>query len=216
MTGGPAGPLRVCLVNGSLRGPKASSNRFLARIERFLDPAKIEVAHLSVRAKLPNGYPEETVASLNSADAVVLAFPLFSYCLPGATIRLLEEWARYAKFRPAGGGTRVYVLVNCGYADPKVNEEAIRVVRNFCVRLGLDWRFAVAIGCGPAVLMTAPIDLRLRRALKSVAEDIQTRGREPRGDLSIRPMLPKVLMDTVRTSLDRRALREATRRQSGA
>lgn len=100
MTGEPTGRLRVCLVNGSLRGPKATSHRLLARLEGLLDPARVDIAHVSVRAKLPNGYPEETVASLHSADAVVLAFPLFSYCLPGAAIRLLEEWARYAKCPP--------------------------------------------------------------------------------------------------------------------
>ncbi|MEN6368409.1 MAG: hypothetical protein ABFD77_01765 [Thermotogota bacterium] len=216
MTGGPAGLLRVCLVNGSLRGPKASSNHFLACLERFLDPAKIEVAHLAVRAKLPNGYPEETLARLSAADAVVLAFPLFSYCLPGATIRLLEEWAHYADAHPAAKHTRVYVLVNCGYADPKVNDEAIHVVRNFCARLGLEWRFAIEIGCGPAVLMLAPIDLRLRRALQSMAADLQTTAPEAKDNVYLWPLLPRILMDTIRQSLDRKALREAIRRQSGA
>ena len=61
---GPTGRLHVCLVNGSLRGPKATSHRLLARLERFLDPAQVDVAHVSVRAKLPNGYPEETLAAL--------------------------------------------------------------------------------------------------------------------------------------------------------
>jgi hypothetical protein len=215
MTGGPAGRLRVCLVNGSLRGPKATSHRLLARLERLLDPAQVDVAHISVRAKLPNGYPEETAASLDSADAVVLAFPLFSYCLPGATIRLLEEWAHYTGAHPATRHTRVYVLVNCGYADPKVNAEAIRVVRNFCARLGLEWRFAIAIGCGPVVVMAAPVDLRLRRALKSMAADLQTAAPGARGDVLLWPLLPRILMETVRTSLDRRALRETVRKQRG-
>ncbi len=210
---GSTSRLHVCLVNGSLRGPKATSRRLLARLERLLDPAQVEASHISVRAKLPNGYSEETLAALHASDAVVLAFPLFSYCLPGATIRLLEEWARYSKCSTAAGNTRVYVLVNCGYANPKVNAEAIRIARNFCVRLGLEWRCAIAIGCGPAVLMTAPIDLRLQRALRSVAADIQMGGSEPKGDLLIRPMLPKVLMDAVRLSLDRRALREVMRQQ---
>jgi len=210
---GSAGRLHVCLVNGSLRGPKATSRRLLARLERFLDPAQVDVAHISVRAKLPNGYPEETLAALSAADAVVLAFPLFSYCLPGATIRLLEEWARYADAHTATRRTRVYVLVNCGYADPKVNAEAIRVVRNFCARLGLEWRFAIEIGCGPAVVMAAPIDLKLRRALKSLAADLQEAAPAARDDVFLRPLLPRILMDTIRQSLDRKALREVVRRQ---
>ena len=210
---GPTGRLRACLVNGSLRGPKATSRRLLGRLERFLDPAQVDVAHISVRAKLPNGYPEETLAALSAADAVILAFPLFSYCLPGATIRILEEWKRYADAHAATRRTRVYVLVNCGYPDPRVNAEAVRVVRNFCARLGLDWRFAIEIGCGPVVVMTSPIDLRLRRALKNMATDLEAPAPAARGDILLWPLLPRILMDTIRQSLDRKALREVIRQQ---
>lgn len=116
---------------------------------------------------------------------------------------------------PAAGGTRVYVVVNCGYADPKVNAEAIRVVRNFCARLGLEWRFAVEIGCGPVVVMAAPVDLRLRRALKSMAADLEAPAPAARDDVLLWPLLPRVFMDTICQSLDRKALREVIRQQRG-
>ncbi|MCX6093363.1 MAG: hypothetical protein NTY63_00865 [Candidatus Bipolaricaulota bacterium] len=206
----PTRRVRVCLVNGSLRGQKATSCRLLDRLSRLLDTSQVDVTRVSARARLAQSYPEEDLAALDGADAVVFAFPLFAYCLSGAAIRLLEEWARFARSRPATKRARVYAIVNCASALPEINAEAIRVVKHFCARLGLEWRFAVAIGGGPIVVMTAPIDLKLRRALRSIAADIQTGSREPMGDVFIRPMLPRILMDTVRQHLDRKALRDLT------
>ncbi len=205
----PTRRVRVCLVNGSLRGQKATSYRLLDRLSKFLDTSRVEATRISARARFAQSYPEEDLATLANADVVVFAFPLFVYCLSGAAIRLLEEWARFASRRPAARRARVYVIVNCASAMPEINAEAVRVVKNFCARLGLEWRFAVAAGCGPAVLMTAPIDLKLRRALRSIAADIQTGSREPMDDVFITPMLPRILMDTVRQHLDRQAARRA-------
>lgn len=208
----PARRVRVCLVSGSLRGRKATSYRLLDRLNRFLNPSQVEVTRVLARARLAESYPEEDLAALAGADAVVFAFPLFAYCLSGAAIRLLEEWARFAVNRPAAERARVYAIVNCASAMPEISAEAIRVVRNFCARLGLEWRFAVAIGGGPIAVMTAPIDLKLRRALRSIAADIQTGSHEPpTDDLLIRPMLPKVLMNSVREYLDRKALKDLTK-----
>jgi len=200
------------LINGSLRGTKAASHRLLDRLNRLLDPSFFDVTRVSVRAHLGQSYPEADLEALNEADAVVFAFPLYVYCLSSAAVRLLEEWARYACSRPAGEPTRLYAIVNSGSAMPEINAEAVRVVRNFCARLGLTWRFAIEIGCGPAVLMLAPIDLKLRRALRRMAADIGAGSHEePMGNELIRPMLPKPLMDGVRNYLDRKALKDITK-----
>jgi len=181
----PASGGKVCLVNGSLRGQKASSAHFLNRVGKLLAARNIGTAQVSVRPRLPHGYPEEILAALNSADAVILAFPLYCYCLPGGLMRLLEEWARYAMSHPIEKRPRVYGIANCGFVLPETNTEAVGVLKHFCARLGLHWRFAIEIACGPAVVATELIDIKLRRALKSVATDIQSGSTGPKGDVLI-------------------------------
>ncbi|MGA2478115.1 MAG: hypothetical protein ABSG63_05125 [Spirochaetia bacterium] len=201
---------QVCLVNGSLRGLKASSFRFLSRVGKLLGDGNVDITRISVRAHLPNGYPEDTLAAVNSAETVVLAFPLFVYCLPGGFMRFLEEWARHASIHPAPRRTRVYAIVNSGSALPETNEEAIRVIKHFCSRLGLQWRFAIAIGGGMAVQAMAFMDLRLRKAMMSIAADIRAGSCEPVDNIPLKPLLPRILMDTVREYLDRNSLKDAS------
>ena len=204
----PGGPPSVCLVNGSLRGQKASSFHFLSRLERNLHAAEIVSTQVSVRARPRQGYSEDTLATLDRADVLILAFPLYAYCLPGGFMRLLEEWARHAHDGPARKPQRVYAIVNCGFVSPDTNAEAIRVVKHFCARLGLRWRFALLIACGPAVIATESVDLRLRRAMRRIVADIQSDTCEPADDVPIKPLLPRIIMDTVRERLDRNSLRE--------
>jgi putative NADPH-quinone reductase len=95
-------------------------------------------------------YPDDALSAMRNADVIVMAFPLFVYSLPGALVRLLEDY--WICFRNAGDrhtAARMYAIVNCAFTEPEINEDAIRVVKSFCRKLGITWRFAVSIGCGP-------------------------------------------------------------------
>lgn len=63
--------------------------------------------------------------------------------------------------------------------------------------------------------VAAPIEVRLRRALKGMAADLEAPAPAARDDVFLWPLLPRIPMDTIRQSLDRKALREAARRQHG-
>jgi len=200
----------VCLVNGSLRGTKASSLNFLNRVNRFLAAAGTRAALVSIKANPSHSDLENMLEIVNSAYAIVFAFPLFAFCLPGGLMRFLEEWDRYAGVHQSPRRARVYVIVNCGFFLPETNREAIQVIRNFCTRLGLEWRFACSIGCGPAVLATAFIDVRLRKAMRGIAEDILAAASDPKDDLLLKPILPRIIIDAVRERLDRAFLKEVS------
>ncbi len=79
----------VCLVNGSLRGEKASSHHFLSRVAKHLVANGHVVTRIAVQPGAGVHYAAETLKVLNEAAAVVLAFPLYGYCLPGGLMRLL-------------------------------------------------------------------------------------------------------------------------------
>ncbi len=86
----------VCIINGSLRGKKAASLAFSRDLKRRLPPAEFETVSIGVKARVKDCYPEATMLSIARADAIVLIFPLHNYGLPGALMRLLEEYYAYA------------------------------------------------------------------------------------------------------------------------
>lgn len=201
----------VCLINGSQRGDKASSNHFLSSVEKHL----VAKGHVVIRVAVEPGsgyrYPAETLRVLNDAAAVVLAFPLYGYCLPGGLMRLLEAWAAYAGPHPPRAGLRFYAIVNCGFVVPQTMGEAIRVIKHFCARAGLEHRFSLAVACGPVAVMTEFLDRRLHRAYGAIAADVDLQGHEPLRDVYVRPLVPRVFMDSIREFLDARVQRNIER-----
>lgn len=104
---------------------------------------------------------------MSNADAIVIAFPLYVFCLPGVLMRFLEDYYMHLKSNNRlTKNVRVYAIVNCGFPEPIINNEAIRVLKNFCVRLNLNWRFAVSIGMGEAVGSTKDIKFMQRLCSK--------------------------------------------------
>lgn len=106
--------------------------------------------------------------------------------------------------RPAEKTPKIYAFVNCGYAAPDTNREALRVMRHFCRRTGMEWRFGVSAGGGLIVAMTRNIPIvnaKLRRAYKKITADIGGKG-EPKGgaDIYIKPVIPKAVMIRMKDS----------------
>ncbi len=198
----------ICLVNGSLRGKKASSLRLLSEMENRLPDTQYLKTIVRVKARPWGGYPPAVLGRLASADALVLVFPLYAYALPGALTRLLEEFQVFV----AGAGThdrdvRVYAIVNCGFPRPVVFDECIRVLKNFCRRLSLDWRFAVCVSAGPVVVATMGLPFvnpRLKKGLAAIATDLACEDRPLRSDYFVRPALPAPICLLVKRWFERK------------
>jgi hypothetical protein len=193
---------KVCLVNGSLRGTQASSLKFLQDIDLKLPDFEYTKTVINVKAKAKDSYPVDILKSLNVADAIIFIFPLHNYGLPGALMRLLEE---YNAYRQPGGDqkeTRVYVIVNCAFPRPeKTCGEATRVIQNFCRRLNLNWRFAICIGTGPVVAVTKKIPFlypKLKKAYAEMVSDLQVSDRESKSDYFIKPVIPESIIAAIK------------------
>jgi hypothetical protein len=198
----------ICLINGSLRGKKASSLVLLEDVNRKLPDREYNKTLLTVRARLKGSYPEDMLRSMAAADSIVMVFPLFSYGLPGALMRLLEDYYRYVQ---AGNGYNkgagVYIIVNCGFPRPRTIAEAVRVIKNFCRRLSLNWRFAICIGSGPVVVAVKKVPLlhmKLKRAYSQIASDIKNGDRGTRGDYFIKPILPEPIILMIKNQYEKK------------
>jgi hypothetical protein len=184
----------ICFVNGSLRGKKASSLEFLRDIESRLPDAEYAKTIVTVKARLKGSYPQGVLEQLAAADVLVLVFPLFTYGIPGALMRLLEDYYSYARSgKEHSRKAKVYAIVNCGFPRPVVFGECVRVLRNFCRRMALNWRFAVCISSGPVVVVTKRVpflDLKLKTAFAAIVSDLNSGDSAPKDDYLIKPAIP--------------------------
>lgn len=186
----------VCFINGSLRGREASSLVFLKSINRLLPDPEFKKEIINVRPRVIGNYPEEILKKISRADAIIMVFPLFTYGIPAALMRLLEDFYQYA----IGNGynkAMVYVVANCGFPRPQIMGELIRAMKNFCRRLSLNWRFAVCIGGGPIAAMTEKVPLlrmKYQRAFSAIAADIENGDIGHKEDYFIKPLIPEPIV----------------------
>lgn len=199
----------VCLINGSLRGRKAASLSFLRDVDRSLPEARYRRSIVTVGGNPKEDYPVETLRCMAAADALVFVFPLYGYGLPGALMRLLEE---YRRFVVAGTGarphSRVYAVINCGYPRPELTTgEAVRVLRNFCRRFSLNWRFAMCVGTGPLVVFTRKLpflDRGLKRGCAAIAGDISADCSVQVNDVFVRPVVPESVIRRIKEHYEKK------------
>jgi hypothetical protein len=184
----------ICFINGSLRGKEASSLIFLNYINGMLADTEFNKDIINVRAKVKENYPEDALKTISRADVIIMVFPLFTYGIPGALMRLLEDFYLYTKANGYNKAAGIYIVVNCGFYRPEIMTELIRVMKNFCRRLSLNWRFAICMGAGPVAAATVKIPLlkmKYKRAFSAIASDIKNGGAGQKNDYFIKPLLPE-------------------------
>jgi hypothetical protein len=160
----------ICFVNGSPKGKKSNSLFFLNKLDSEMNESDYNKNYIHVTSSINSGKVEEDFKIMSSADAIVFTFPLYVFCLPGVLMRFLEDYYMYLKSSNGyNKDVRVYAVVNCGFPEPIINNEAIRVLKNFCIRLNLNWRFAVSIGMGEVVGSTKDVKFMQRLCRKVYA-----------------------------------------------
>ena len=197
----------ICFINGSLRGKKASSLVFLNYVNGMLAHTGFNVDIINVRAQITASHLENDLRTISRADAIVMVFPLFTYGIPGALMRLLEDFYQYAKGSNCSKAAKVYIVANCGFPRPEIMGELIRVMKNFCRRLSLTWRFAVCIGTGPVAAMTMKIPLlnvKYKRAFSAIAADIKTSDTGQKHNYFIKPIIPEPLLLWIKARYERK------------
>ncbi len=94
---------------------------------------------------------QELLSAVETADSVVLAFPLYVDSLPYLVTRTLE---RIAANRPAGAGRPrplFLTIVNCGFPESAHNDSAIAICQQFAEEAGFTWAGGLSLGEGGAI-----------------------------------------------------------------
>jgi multimeric flavodoxin WrbA len=141
----------LVFINGSpkLKAENSASELLINMGQEAMSSGELEFYKVHVRESLNRKNTDEDFAMMQKADALIFAFPLYIYCLPGILIRYLQDFHQY--LREQGGfhkKVKVYAVVNCGFPEAFINEEAVRVVKSFCRQTGADFGFETMIGSG--------------------------------------------------------------------
>jgi len=190
---------KVVLVSAS---PKVNQDwavsAFIAKCgEEKLLSSGLSVETIKVRHTLMHHETDQAFESLQSADAIVLIFPLYFFCMPAMLTRLLQDFV--AKYPVADRTAHVYAIINCGFPESDINMEAMRVVECFARQTNRTFLGGVMIGGGGMVIGAAdapfmrPIFSLIDGLFARVARDVLSGQPEPMQIAEASPKFPRWL-----------------------
>jgi hypothetical protein len=182
----------VVFLSGSpkVNQDEAVSDFLAKRAVNFLADESLDAQIISVREVLLHRKTEEAFAAVQRADAIVVIFPLYFFCMPAMLTRFLQDFA--VLYPAASKKASVYAIVNCGFPEPEINLEAMRVMESFCQHTGRTFGGGGLIGCGGMLLgaQEAPF-------MKPVFEAIDALLLRVKSDLNSTEPAEKILTNSV-------------------
>ena len=192
---------KVAVISASPKiNEKAASEWMAMRAEALMAGDGVDIRHINVRKSEKSGQTAEDFAYMAQADAMLIIFPLYIFCTPGLLTRFLQDYYDFVCVRQAGvTKAAVYTVVNCGFPEPEINGEAVRVIKSFSEKVGAEFRFGVLIGSGGMILgaQNAPFMkkamARLDGAIAVMKDEVLTGRREAVENINIRINFPRKL-----------------------
>jgi multimeric flavodoxin WrbA len=162
-----------------------------------MDDACCSKTLINVRQSITAHKTHEDFESISNADALVIAFPLYIFCMPGILTRFFEDYYKYyVENKNSSKSPRVYAIVNCGFPEPGINLEAVNVIKSFCRHINANFRFGIMLGGGPMLLgaKDAPFMKKamssLNNEFSAIANDIMNGSMEERDNAAISSNTP--------------------------
>ena len=188
---------KIALVSASPKVDQdwAVSSFLAARGEGLVAGDGIKAHTIPVRKTFLHHETENAFLSLQQADAIVFVLPLYFFCLPAMLMRFLQDFA--AAYPASEKSANVYAIVNCGFPEPDINEEAMRVLECFCIQTGHRFLCGVMVGCGGMILgaaqapFMAPVFEQIDALFARVKLDILADQPEDVQIIKVAPKFPK-------------------------
>jgi hypothetical protein len=137
----------IVLLNGSPRINGSTSMKLLELLQsKYGSDCNMKV--LEVAKSIIHKTQTLDYGCMAKADAIVIAFPLYVYCLPGVLVEYLSGYRDYRKSIGEATSPKIYAIINCGFPEARINDDAAHVIKNMCKEIGAKYRFSVLIGGG--------------------------------------------------------------------
>lgn len=137
----------IILLNGSPRTGGSTSMNLLNLLKKRCN-ADCKTTVVEAAKSLQHHRQSEDYEKMEQADAIVLAFPLYVYCLPGALTEFLLGYSEYLSRTGKPAEQKIFAFINCGFPESRINKDAAHVVQRFCEEIHAAYRFSVMIGSG--------------------------------------------------------------------
>jgi hypothetical protein len=146
------GARKVLLIVGSAKLQQSTSevlgSYLLDKLVRRGWQSETRYAHKTIR---PGEARSAVLASVDEADLVILAAPLFVDALPYPVTGMLEQIAENRAGRNTRTDQSLLCILNCGFPEAHQNETAIAICRQFARETGFEWAGGLALGAGEAI-----------------------------------------------------------------
>lgn len=191
----------VVLINGSPKINDEAASKFLTEAAgSHMDDSMCKKTFINVRQSFTLHKTCEDFEAISNADALIIAFPLYVFCMPGILTRFLEDYYKYyIENKKSKKSPKVYAIVNCGFPEPDINLEAVNVIKSFCRHINAHFRFGILLGGGGMLLgaKDAPFMKKtlnsLNNVFKTIASDIQSDNLDKMNNVSIPVNFPNWL-----------------------
>jgi len=182
------GSERVLLLVGSPKGPEKGSS---ARLGRWIVDGleergwTSEAIHLHAAVRTGEGR-QGLLESIDRANLVLFAAPLYVDSLPAPAIRAMEQIAEHRRAGDTRRVPRFVSILNCGFVEPSQNETCQRILQWFADRARFEWVTGVSLGGG------GRIPRRVRRAFDLLVEalDLEILVPDEVQRLTRKPLMP--------------------------
>jgi multimeric flavodoxin WrbA len=197
-SGGPAEIRRALLLVGSPKTRKSASNSLGTYLFEQLAARSIETEtvylHLVLRSEEKS---QALLESVDGADLVVLAFPVYVDSLPAPVIEALERIAAHRQGRPQSRPQLFTAIANCGFPEAAHTATPLAICKTFARQAGFAWAGGLALG-GGGIVGDMPLvegggrTMLIRKVLDTAAEALAQGQPVPQAarDALARPMIP--------------------------
>jgi len=155
---------RALLIVGSPKTKSPSTSGVLGGyvLERLRERGW-ETESLTLKADLlQERGKQDLVSSVNRADLLLLALPLYVDALPFLVTKALEVIIEHKQVTHQDLPPRFSVLLNNGYPEVHHNTLALAICHRFAVQSGMRWAGGLAMGAGEALSSGQPLTSRNR------------------------------------------------------
>ena len=142
---------QVLLLVGSAKLTRSTSETMGTYLIDNLQNRGYNVETLFTHKFLKSDCWDALLSSVNKADIIILAFPLFIDCLPYPVIKSLEYIAEHRLSKSNMKEQRLLCIANCGFPEASHNDTALAICRQFANEVEFKWAGGLALGAGEVI-----------------------------------------------------------------
>ncbi len=145
-------PMNALLLMGSPRGERSNS-RLIAKflVEKLEGKGFVSEEAFVTRLVNTREGTEKLLTSVDKADIVVLATPLYVDSLPSLTIKALELINEHRKKVLPTKPQMLVAIMNSGFPEKEQMDIAVKIIRNFAQESDFKWGGGIRVGWGEAL-----------------------------------------------------------------